>query len=57
MTALAADRNTPERAGELFQGPVAATTVIYAGSLIARDRSGNIVPVTATTGLVGIGRA
>jgi len=57
MSALTAYRNTPSRDGSPFEGPVAATTEIFAGSLIARDSSGNLVPVTATTGLVGAGRA
>ena len=57
MTALAVDRNTPERAGQLFQGPCVATDIIYKGSLVCRDSSGNIAPITATTGLIGVGRA
>ena len=57
MTALAVDRNTPERAGQNFQGPCVASDIIYKGSLVCRDSSGNIGPVTATTGLIGIGRS
>ena len=57
MTALAVDRNTPERPGELFQGPCVASDIIYKGSLVCRDSSGNIAPVTATTGLIGVGRS
>ncbi len=57
MSALTADRNTPRRDSALHSAPVAATTEIFAGAFVARDSSGNLVPFTATTGLVGMGRA
>ncbi|MBB1601576.1 hypothetical protein [Variovorax sp. UMC13] len=47
MAALSADRNTPRRAGALVSDPVAAATVIFAGSLYALNAAGNAVPATA----------
>jgi hypothetical protein len=48
------DRNTPRRTGEFLEPPVAADTVIYAGSLVALD-GGYAVPATASTGISVIG--
>lgn len=55
--ALSADRNTPMREGVLYDYPVAADTVIYAGSLIVLDADGNAEPASTATGLVAVGRA
>ncbi len=55
--ALTSDRNTPRRDGELVTLPVAAAKLIYAGSLVARDSSGNATPGAAATTLLGAGRA
>lgn len=57
MAALTADRNTPRRDSKQFSYPVAASTTIYAGSLVALDASGNAVPGTVSTTLVAAGRA
>ena len=57
MTALTADRKTPARDGDLVSHPVAATTRIYAGALVALDRSGNAVPGATSTTLTAVGRA
>ena len=57
MTALAADRNTAERAGQDYSGPVAANVVIYAGALICLDAAGNMTPGATATTLVAAGRA
>ncbi len=57
MTALTEDRNTPRREGDVFEHPVAASTVIYAGSLVALDASRNAIPGATATGLVAAGRA
>lgn len=57
MPALTADRNSPELAGDIKVGDVAASTKIYAGALLMRDASGNIVQGKTATGLVGCGRA
>jgi hypothetical protein len=57
MTALAADRNTPIREGDLFSYPVAAATKIYAGSLVVLDAAGNAEPCTAAASKIAVGRA
>lgn len=56
MAALTKDRNTPERSGKDFQFPVAATTRIFAGSLVVLD-AGAAKPGATATGLVAVGRA
>lgn len=57
MTALTQDRNTPRRVGEIFNAPVAATTKIYAGSLVCLNSSGYAVPGSTATTLIPVGRA
>ncbi|MBV6636421.1 MAG: hypothetical protein KI788_10995 [Mameliella sp.] len=57
MAALTADRNTPRFEGDIRQGDVAASTLIYAGALVMRDASGNLVEGQTATGLIGAGRA
>lgn len=50
MTALTKDRNTKRRDGVQFNDPVAASTRIFAGSLVCLNASGFAVPgSTATT--------
>jgi len=55
--ALTADRNTAARVGSQLSLPVASATIIYAGSLVARDATGNAVPASNTVGLVVVGMA
>lgn len=55
--ALAKDRNTVRREGDEVSLPVAAATKIFAGSLVARDSSGNATPGAVATTLLGMGRA
>ncbi|WP_425072581.1 hypothetical protein [Sagittula sp. S175] len=57
MPALTQDRNTPRAQGDTRQGAVAAGETIYAGALVMRDASGNLVAGRTATGLVGVGRA
>lgn len=57
MAELTEDRNTPRRDGEILSLQVAADTVIFAGSLVARDSSGNATPGATATTLLGMGRA
>lgn len=57
MAALTQDRNTPRRDGELITLPMAASKLIYTGSLVARDSSGNATPGATATTLIGAGRA
>lgn len=54
---LTADRNTPRREGEEMSLNVAAAKKIYAGSIVARDASGNATPGAVATTLLGMGRA
>lgn len=55
MAALAAARNTPERAGEVLGFPVKTNVKIYAGALVVLD-GGYAAPGKTATGLVAIGR-
>lgn len=45
------------RAGEIRQYPVAASTTIYAGTMVALNSSGYAIPAADTAGLLVIGRA
>ncbi|WP_038906876.1 hypothetical protein [Dickeya oryzae] len=49
------DRNTPHCDGELFAVPVAASTEIFGGHLIAANAAGYAVPATATAAQVTLG--
>lgn len=55
--AAAAARNTDERPGDVVNLPVAAATIIYEGTLVARDAAGRAVPASDTAGLRVVGRA
>lgn len=55
--ALSADRNTTYREGDEIEVPVAANTVIYAGSLVMADSSGYAVPGADTAGAKFLGVA
>lgn len=58
MAALTADRNTPFRLdADRDVGPVAASQLIFAGALIARNAAGDLVKGLTETGLVGAGVA
>lgn len=57
MTALTADRATPQRDGRTFEFPVAASMKIYAGALVMLDSSGNAKKGAAATGQIAVGRA
>lgn len=57
MTALAADRNTPQRAGDQFVYPVAAATKIYAGSIVMLNAAGDATKGATATGQICVGRA
>lgn len=56
MTALSADRNTPERSGNTYTWPVKAGATIYRGALVMLE-AGEAVPGKTATGLVAAGRA
>lgn len=55
MAALAKDRATKERSGDLREPGVKAATRIFAGSMVALDASGRAVPMAAALNLKGIG--
>lgn len=57
MAPLTQDRNTPRFEGDLREGPVAASQLIFAGALLAVNAAGNIVRGATATGLIGLGRA
>ena len=56
MAALAKDRQTDVRAGELIHVPVKASTKIYAGSLVVAD-GGYAKPAAKAASLIALGRA
>lgn len=56
MAALTAARNTPQLSGETFGFPVAASTTIYQGSLVALA-AGYAAPGATATGRIAVGRA
>lgn len=55
--ALAADRNTPRREGDIRSGPLAASIKVFAGGLLMRNAAGYLTKGAAATGSVGVGRA
>lgn len=55
MSALTTDRNTPEKVGDVFGGPVKASVKCIAGG-IAVLNAGYLAPGTAATGLIAVGR-
>jgi len=55
--ALSADRNTPQRTGDLLNLPAAASKKFFSGALVARDASGNATPGAAATTIRGVGRS
>lgn len=57
MSALTADRNTPQAVGPRRVGLVAASTKIFTGALLMRNAAGFLVQGQTDTGLVGVGRA
>lgn len=57
MAALAQDRNTPSRSGDIREFGVAANAVIYIGALVALNASGYLVPASTATTLKVVGRA
>lgn len=54
---LTKDRNTPMKDGELVSVPVAASSEIFAGSLVVANASGYAAPGSTATGLTYLGRA
>ena len=57
MAALAKDRDTPVRAGDLITAPVKAAAKIYAGALVVKAAGGYAEPGKKAENLVVLGRA
>jgi hypothetical protein len=57
MTALTADRATPEQLGTIQEHPVLAATKIFAGALVVLDANGYAKPAATATGLIVAGVA
>ena len=57
MVTLTKDRNTTTRDGGDFNHPVAAATIIFAGSIACLNAARDAVPGSTSTTLVAIGRA
>lgn len=57
MTALSKDRATPYREGIEVEYPVAASTKIYAGSLVCVNANGYAAPAADTSGYLFVGVA
>lgn len=57
MSAATTAIDTPERAGAMTNSPVAAATVIFAGTMVALNAAGNAVPASDTAALKVVGRA
>lgn len=57
MAALTKGRLTPRREGDILQGPVAASTTLFAGAMVMREADGYLSQGRAATGLVGAGVA
>lgn len=55
--ALATDRNTRRREGDIKEQGLAASVVCYAGALLMRNASGYLTKGQTATGLVGVGVA
>lgn len=57
MTALTADRNTPNRDGEMFGLPVATNVKIYGGAIVMLNATGYATKGATATGQICAGRA
>lgn len=57
MAAATKEINTPERIGQVVAYPLAASTKIFAGTLVGLNSSGNAVPAADTAGLRVVGLA
>ncbi|MES2987673.1 MAG: hypothetical protein V4808_07190 [Pseudomonadota bacterium] len=56
MGALANDRNTPTRAGELIELGAAASKTFFAGGIVALSAAGYATPGAVAATLIGLGR-
>ena len=57
MVALTADRNTPRAEGDERQGTLGANQTVFAGALVMRNASGDLIKGATATGSFGAGMA
>jgi hypothetical protein len=57
MAAATTEIDTPERPGSVTRYPMAAATIIYAGTMVALNAAGNSVPAADAANLRVVGRA
>ncbi|GAB5433142.1 MAG: hypothetical protein EpisKO_25120 [Epibacterium sp.] len=57
MPALTEDRNTQQLIGNRREGPLAAATLVYTGSIVLRAANGYLHEGHTATGMVGVGVA
>jgi hypothetical protein len=57
MTALTADRNTPRLEGDERTGTLGATQEIFAGAMLMRNATGDLIEGATATGAFGVGMA
>jgi hypothetical protein len=57
MTALTADRNTPRLEGDERIGTLGATQEIFAGAMLMRNATGDLIEGATATGAFGVGMA
>jgi hypothetical protein len=57
MAPLTADRNTPRLEGDLRRGTLGASQSVFAGAILMRNASGDLIEGATATGAVGVGVA
>jgi len=57
MAALTADRDTDRREGDFYEYDVVASDIIYKGSIVLLDASGDAEPGSSAASLIAGGRA
>jgi len=57
MAALTGDKKQARREGRHYDDPVAGSTTIYKGALVALNATGYLVPMSVATGLIARGVA
>lgn len=57
MVALTADRNTPQAIGDKRSGLLGASQAIFAGAILMRNVTGDLIEGATATGSFGVGRA
>lgn len=57
MVALTSDRNTPRAEGDERVGTLGASQAIFAGAILMRNASGDLIEGATATGAFGVGMA